>query len=77
MQRREIIPAYNPLQAPYIEVNTTVRVPGATSYFVLLSSVGTPLQASNVNPTFNKDNSFLYFTLKKGKMSIFFLLKLV
>lgn len=31
MQRREIIPAYNPLQAPYIEVNTTVRVPGATN----------------------------------------------
>lgn len=31
MQRREIIPAYNPLQAPYIEVQSKVRVPGATN----------------------------------------------
>lgn len=28
---RQIIPAYDPLQAPYIEVNSYVRVPGATN----------------------------------------------
>lgn len=28
---REIIPAYDPFQAPYIEVNSYVRVPGATN----------------------------------------------
>lgn len=35
------------------------------------------LQASKVNPTFNKDNSLPPFTLEKGKMDFFFLLKLV
>lgn len=31
MRRREIIPAYDPYQAPYIKVNAMVRVPGATN----------------------------------------------
>ena len=31
------------------------------------------LQASKVNPTFNKDNSLPPFTLEKGKMDFFFL----
>lgn len=31
MKRREIIPAYNPVQAPYIKIKAMVRVPGATN----------------------------------------------